>query len=154
MQLRQLNFSSCEFSGPLPSSLLDLGQLSVLDLSFNQLEGEIPDGLFKIETLALRGNTLTYQGEPWVEEPDVDEVGRDTMDVFKPSMAYDPDDTTRMSYSEDMFMKFFAGGLGKPGKFVSRGPVMTLTPKHKLGLGPSATSLPPKPHPHHHQKSN
>ena len=70
-----LNLSSCGFSGPLPDKLLKLTQPTTLDLSFNQLEGEIQDGLFRIETIRLAGNTLTYDGEAWQEEPDEDELG-------------------------------------------------------------------------------
>ncbi|MFQ6666378.1 hypothetical protein Gotur_032745, partial [Gossypium turneri] len=60
--LGHLNMSKNCFNGRIPSSFGDMSSLQVLDLSNNQLSGEIPEqmamGCSSLQVLALSNNIL------------------------------------------------------------------------------------------------
>ncbi|KAL4627310.1 hypothetical protein ACB092_05G157500 [Castanea dentata] len=55
----RLMLKSCNISGPIPKSILNLIQLQTLDLSFNRLDGNIPDFGGLSELKFLTSNLLT-----------------------------------------------------------------------------------------------
>ncbi|GAU42683.1 hypothetical protein TSUD_131110 [Trifolium subterraneum] len=60
--LNYLSLSGNNIHGEIPSSLLNLQNLRVLDLEYNQLQGSIPDGIGQlpnIQYLSLAGNMLS-----------------------------------------------------------------------------------------------
>ncbi|PRQ31309.1 putative protein kinase RLK-Pelle-DLSV family [Rosa chinensis] len=63
---------SCHLSGPIPSFLSALSQLNTLDLSFNRLEGSIPDlaDLTDLQYLYLTSNLLTGSIPDWIKSRD------------------------------------------------------------------------------------
>eukprot|EP00261_Vitis_vinifera_P032297 XP_019073540.1 PREDICTED: probable LRR receptor-like serine/threonine-protein kinase RFK1 [Vitis vinifera] len=50
----------CNISGPIPTYIVEMTELRFLDLSFNKLNGEIPnlDGLTNVQVMCLTGNRL------------------------------------------------------------------------------------------------
>ncbi|XP_019266769.1 PREDICTED: probable LRR receptor-like serine/threonine-protein kinase At1g07650 isoform X2 [Nicotiana attenuata] len=66
--LTKLMLRNCNISGKIPSYIAKMPQLKVLDLSFNRLEGPIPnlEGLNKLESLYLTSNKLTGPIEDWI----------------------------------------------------------------------------------------
>nr|XP_023874813.1 probable LRR receptor-like serine/threonine-protein kinase At1g07650 [Quercus suber] len=59
--MERLMLKSCSISGPIPRSILDMTRLKTLDLSFNRLDGIVPDfgGLSQLKYLFLTSNLLT-----------------------------------------------------------------------------------------------
>ncbi|KAH9622042.1 hypothetical protein KSS87_017554 [Heliosperma pusillum] len=60
--VQEINLSSMNISGEIPTSLLRLSKVESLDLSSNQLHGKIPDGVFaclSLQKLNLSNNNLT-----------------------------------------------------------------------------------------------
>ncbi|KAF3946325.1 hypothetical protein CMV_027397 [Castanea mollissima] len=57
----RLMLKSCNIFGPIPTSILNLIQLQTLDLSFNRLDGIVPDfgGLSELKYLFLTSDLLT-----------------------------------------------------------------------------------------------
>jgi hypothetical protein len=53
-------------SGTIPKYIGEWGQLSMLDLSFNNLTGQIPDSLSSLNYLFLGSNYLTGQLPSWI----------------------------------------------------------------------------------------
>ncbi|KAK3423631.1 hypothetical protein EUGRSUZ_F00522, partial [Eucalyptus grandis] len=49
--LKTLNLSNCTLTGSIPSSLVNLSKLTILDLSCNELTGHIPSFVVKLEQL-------------------------------------------------------------------------------------------------------
>ncbi|KAF7144644.1 hypothetical protein RHSIM_Rhsim04G0034600 [Rhododendron simsii] len=70
--LRTLILRSCNINGPLPEYLGTMTNLKLLDLSFNNLSGKIPDNfidLSKIDYMYLTGNLLSGPVLPWMMAP-------------------------------------------------------------------------------------
>ncbi|KAG5551520.1 hypothetical protein RHGRI_009816 [Rhododendron griersonianum] len=68
-RLKTLILRSCNISGPLPRYLGTMTNLKLLDLSFNNLSGEIPSNfidLSKIDNMYLTGNLLSGPVLPWM----------------------------------------------------------------------------------------
>ncbi|XP_065631401.1 probable leucine-rich repeat receptor-like serine/threonine-protein kinase At3g14840 isoform X11 [Quercus suber] len=67
--LTELLLRSCNIYGPIPPNISDLEQLQILDLSFNRLEGNVPDlgGLAKLEIVFLTSNLLTGSIPEWIK---------------------------------------------------------------------------------------
>ncbi|KAK4572893.1 hypothetical protein RGQ29_031049 [Quercus rubra] len=60
-RMKRLMLKSCYIFGPIPTSILNLARLQTLDLSFNRLDGIVPDfgGLSELKYLFLTSNLLT-----------------------------------------------------------------------------------------------
>ncbi|XP_065631398.1 probable leucine-rich repeat receptor-like serine/threonine-protein kinase At3g14840 isoform X9 [Quercus suber] len=67
--MSRLLLRSCNIYGPIPPNISDLEQLQILDLSFNRLEGNVPDlgGLAKLEIVFLTSNLLTGSIPEWIK---------------------------------------------------------------------------------------
>ncbi|XP_060194541.1 probable LRR receptor-like serine/threonine-protein kinase At1g07650 isoform X3 [Lycium barbarum] len=67
--LIRLILRNCNISGKIPSYIANMSQLKVLDLSFNRLEGQVPnlEGLDKLEFLYLTSNRLTGPIHNWIK---------------------------------------------------------------------------------------
>ncbi|GKU94334.1 hypothetical protein SLEP1_g7841 [Rubroshorea leprosula] len=69
--MKRLMLRSCNISGPIPAEYISaMSQLQILDLSFNRLEGNIPnffEGLTKLEDLYLTSNLLTGPIPDWMK---------------------------------------------------------------------------------------
>ncbi|KAJ9690779.1 hypothetical protein PVL29_013106 [Vitis rotundifolia] len=59
-RMDKLMLRGCNISGPIPPYIAEMTGLRILDLSFNKLNGEIPnlDGLTNVEVMCLTGNQL------------------------------------------------------------------------------------------------
>ncbi|GLU22795.1 hypothetical protein SLE2022_388430 [Rubroshorea leprosula] len=68
--MKRLMLRSCNIHGPIPSEYIsEMLQLQILDLSFNRLEGNIPNfgGLFKLVYMYLTSNLLTGDIPDWMK---------------------------------------------------------------------------------------
>ncbi|KAM4101017.1 hypothetical protein ACJW30_05G111900 [Castanea mollissima] len=67
--MSRLLLRSCNIYGPIPPNISDLKQLLILDLSFNRLEGNVPDlgGLAKLQLVFLTSNLLTGNIPEWIK---------------------------------------------------------------------------------------
>jgi len=67
--LQQLCLAHNNLSGPIPAILQDLSLLSKLDLSFNDLQGEVPkEGIFRdLPNLSITGNNKLCGGIPQLQ---------------------------------------------------------------------------------------
>ncbi|KAL8460746.1 hypothetical protein ACS0TY_032309 [Phlomoides rotata] len=72
LRMSKLMLRSCNISGKIPHYLAKFPLLKLLDLSFNRLEGEIPnlEFLLKLENMYLTGNSLSGPIEDWVKDRD------------------------------------------------------------------------------------
>ncbi|KAL9146168.1 hypothetical protein ABFS82_13G092200 [Erythranthe guttata] len=70
--MKKLMLRSCNIFGKIPIYLADMSELQTLDLSFNKLEGLIPnlEILAKLETMYLSGNVLTGPIPDWIKVRD------------------------------------------------------------------------------------
>ncbi|GMY37751.1 probable leucine-rich repeat receptor-like serine/threonine-protein kinase At3g14840 [Fagus crenata] len=70
--MKRLMLRSCNISGPIPTYISDMTQLQILDLSFNRLEGKVPDlgGPTKLEFTYLTSNLLTGPILDWIKSRD------------------------------------------------------------------------------------
>nr|XP_023889526.1 probable LRR receptor-like serine/threonine-protein kinase At1g07650 [Quercus suber] len=104
--LKRLMFRSCNISGPIPTYISDMTKLQILHLSFNRLDGIVPDfgGLKKLKYLYLASNLLTGPIPDWIKNRgDTYEIDlsyniflvspaqpcRDTLNLFKSSSGRD-----------------------------------------------------------------
>ncbi|GMH15742.1 hypothetical protein Nepgr_017583 [Nepenthes gracilis] len=66
--LSKLMLRSCKISGSIPNNIANLGQLTTLDLSFNELEGPVPNlGALNLEYMYLTGNFLSGIIPDWIK---------------------------------------------------------------------------------------
>ncbi|KAG8502397.1 hypothetical protein CXB51_000455 [Gossypium anomalum] len=65
-KLKNLTLSSCNIIGKLPTSLENMPELDILDLSFNKLSGEIEISLPEVRQLFLTGNMFTGAIPQWI----------------------------------------------------------------------------------------
>ncbi|XP_019078076.1 probable LRR receptor-like serine/threonine-protein kinase At1g07650 isoform X3 [Vitis vinifera] len=67
--LKKLMLRGCNISGSIPKYLAEMTELQILDLSFNKLEGIVPnlEGLTQIEFMYLTSNMLTGSIPDWIE---------------------------------------------------------------------------------------
>nr|POF24176.1 putative leucine-rich repeat receptor-like serine/threonine-protein kinase [Quercus suber] len=67
--MSRLLLRSCNIYGPIPPYISDLKQLQILDLSFNRLEGNVPDlgGLARLDYTFLTSNLLTGNIPEWIK---------------------------------------------------------------------------------------
>ncbi|PHU26039.1 hypothetical protein BC332_04371 [Capsicum chinense] len=67
--LTRLMLRNCNISGKIPPYIANMPQLKILDLSFNRLEGQIPDlrHLDRLEILFLTRNRLTGPIHDWIK---------------------------------------------------------------------------------------
>ncbi|KAF3954518.1 hypothetical protein CMV_020150 [Castanea mollissima] len=67
--MSRLLLRSCNIYGSIPPNISDLKQLQILDLSFNRLEGNVPDlaGLAKLQLVFLTSNLLTGNIPEWIK---------------------------------------------------------------------------------------
>lgn len=67
--LKKLLLRGCNISGSIPKYLAEMTELQILDLSFNKLEGIVPnlEGLTQIEFMYLTSNMLTGSIPDWIE---------------------------------------------------------------------------------------
>ncbi|XP_050290652.1 probable LRR receptor-like serine/threonine-protein kinase At1g07650 isoform X3 [Quercus robur] len=67
--MSRLLLRSCNIYGPIPPNISDLKQLQILDLSFNKLEGTVPDlgGLARLEYMFLTSNLLIGNIPDWIK---------------------------------------------------------------------------------------
>ncbi|RVW29594.1 putative leucine-rich repeat receptor-like serine/threonine-protein kinase [Vitis vinifera] len=72
ISLRRLMLRSCNISDLIPKDIADMKNLLALDLSFNKLEGNIPDlrGLGSLELVCLSNNLLTGNIPDWIKDRD------------------------------------------------------------------------------------
>ncbi|MCE5166785.1 hypothetical protein HAX54_026462, partial [Datura stramonium] len=70
--LTRLILRNCNISGKIPAYIANMHKLKILDLSFNRLEGQIPnlEGLKKLDYLYLIGNRLTGPIPDWIRSRD------------------------------------------------------------------------------------
>ncbi|CAI9087855.1 OLC1v1022039C1 [Oldenlandia corymbosa var. corymbosa] len=70
--MSSLVLRNCNISGNIPGDLANMPNLKNLDLSFNKLEGGIPDlsGVPNLETMYLTGNALTGPIPDWIKSSD------------------------------------------------------------------------------------
>ncbi|XP_052887056.1 probable LRR receptor-like serine/threonine-protein kinase At1g53420 [Gossypium arboreum] len=64
--LESMTLSSCNIIGKLPTSLENMSELDILDLSFNKLSGEIEISLPEVRQLFLTGNMFTGAIPQWI----------------------------------------------------------------------------------------
>ncbi|KAL4627271.1 hypothetical protein ACB092_05G156200 [Castanea dentata] len=81
--MSRLLLRSCNIYGPIPPNISDLKQLRILDLSFNKLEGNVPDlgGLAHLDYTFLTSNLLTGNIPEWIKNI--------TRNLFKSSSGRD-----------------------------------------------------------------
>ncbi|XP_022879650.1 polygalacturonase inhibitor 1-like [Olea europaea var. sylvestris] len=67
--LTYLTLSSCNITGSIPNYLTGIGSLKAIDLSFNNLKGEVPDfdRLPSLTNLFLTSNFLSGQIPKWIQ---------------------------------------------------------------------------------------
>ncbi|PIN11141.1 Serine/threonine protein kinase [Handroanthus impetiginosus] len=72
--LERLMLRSCNISGKIPTYLAKFSALTTLDLSFNKLEGEIPNlgGLTKLDRMYLTGNFFMGPVPEWINSRNTD----------------------------------------------------------------------------------
>ncbi|XP_034697438.1 probable LRR receptor-like serine/threonine-protein kinase At1g07650 isoform X1 [Vitis riparia] len=72
ISLQRLMLRSCNISDLIPKDIADMKNLLALDLSFNKLEGNIPDlrGLEHLELVCLSNNLLTGNIPDWIKKGD------------------------------------------------------------------------------------
>ncbi|XP_040930528.1 probable leucine-rich repeat receptor-like serine/threonine-protein kinase At3g14840 [Gossypium hirsutum] len=63
---KNLTLSSCNIIGKLPTSLENMSELDILDLSFSKLSGEIEISLPEVRQLFLTGNMFTGAIPQWI----------------------------------------------------------------------------------------
>ncbi|KAF5475277.1 hypothetical protein F2P56_007100 [Juglans regia] len=70
--LVKLMLRSCNISGKIPPYISEMTKLKKLDLSFNRLEGDIPNfgGLTSLDTIYLTGNLLNGPIPEWIKGRD------------------------------------------------------------------------------------
>ncbi|XP_042940492.1 probable LRR receptor-like serine/threonine-protein kinase At1g07650 isoform X2 [Carya illinoinensis] len=87
--LEKLMLRSCNISGKIPPYISNMTQLKILDLSFNRLEGEIPNfgGLISLDTIYLTGNLLNGPIPEWIKGRDTGysapNICPDTINLFR-----------------------------------------------------------------------
>ncbi|KAK4589620.1 hypothetical protein RGQ29_020265 [Quercus rubra] len=69
-QMKRLMLKSCNISGPISTSISNMDQLQTLDLSFNRLDGKIPDFGRQLTYLSLTSNLLTGSVPDWITSRD------------------------------------------------------------------------------------
>ncbi|XP_062162696.1 probable LRR receptor-like serine/threonine-protein kinase At1g07650 isoform X3 [Alnus glutinosa] len=70
--MKRLMLRSCNLSGPIPAYISEMTPLQILDLSFNRLEGKVPDfeGLAYLQSLFLTSNLLNGPIPDWIKSRD------------------------------------------------------------------------------------
>ncbi|KAJ7947202.1 putative Kinase [Quillaja saponaria] len=71
--MKRLMLRSCNISGTIPSAyLLEMNQLQILDLSFNRLQGKVPNlaSLLSLNFMYLTSNLLTGPIPDWITSRD------------------------------------------------------------------------------------
>ncbi|XP_075664268.1 putative leucine-rich repeat receptor-like serine/threonine-protein kinase At3g14840 [Castanea sativa] len=69
MLMHRLMLRSCNITGSIPSYISDMKRIQILDLSFNRLEGSVPDlsGLEKLQFMYLTRNLLNGPIPDWIK---------------------------------------------------------------------------------------
>ncbi|XP_059435608.1 probable leucine-rich repeat receptor-like serine/threonine-protein kinase At3g14840 [Corylus avellana] len=78
-KMKRLMLRSCNLYGPIPASISKMTVLQILDLSFNRLEGNVPDfsDQDSLEVMILTSNLLNGTIPDWIKARD----NRDEMDL-------------------------------------------------------------------------
>ncbi|XP_030972525.1 probable LRR receptor-like serine/threonine-protein kinase At1g07650 isoform X2 [Quercus lobata] len=68
--MNRLMLKSCNITGSIPSYISDMKEIQILDLSFNRLEGSVPDlsGLEKLQFMYLTSNLLNGPIPEWIKD--------------------------------------------------------------------------------------
>ncbi|GMH29851.1 hypothetical protein Nepgr_031694 [Nepenthes gracilis] len=67
-KLTKLMLRNCKISGPIPDNIADLVHLNTLDLSFNKLEGPVPNlGSLNLDYMYLTSNFLNGTIPEWIK---------------------------------------------------------------------------------------
>ncbi|KAG6696135.1 hypothetical protein I3842_09G132300 [Carya illinoinensis] len=109
--MTRLMLRSCNLSGTIPTYISQMTGLQILDLSFNRLEGNVPNfkDLANLEYMFLTSNSLTGAIPEWIldrdprdqldlsynnfSESSMGPTCRDTLNVFESSLGWDNSNT-------------------------------------------------------------
>ncbi|KAM7271963.1 hypothetical protein ACFE04_031177 [Oxalis oulophora] len=125
--VESLILRNCLIEGSIPSYVANWTSISYLDLSFNKLEGEIPNSLHKssLEQLYLAENMLSGTIPEWINELSDKDLSYNN---FAENAVYPPSDHEDPNYQhEQMAFKPTINFTDEPNQIINKKTIMNWT---------------------------